>query len=82
MINEMVEKRVNEMEMKRTKDMAALREDMVLKSQHEEDIRLMEGKINKLVKKHAKELAEVRSEMRSLKSEPAQQVQVPVSKRR
>ena len=41
---------------------------MVLKSQHEEDIRLMDGRINKLVKKHAKEMAEVRSEMRSLKS--------------
>ena len=64
----MVEKRVKEMEIKRTKDMAALREDMVLKSRHEEDIRLMDGRINKLVKKHAKEMAEGRSEMRSLKS--------------
>ena len=69
--------RINEVVEKNTKDMAALREEIkVLKSQHEEDIQLMDGKINKLVKKHAKELAEVRSEMRSLKSEPAQQVQV------
>ena len=74
--------RINEVVEKNTKDMAALREEIkVLKSQHEEDIQLMDGKINKLVKKHAKELAEVRSEMRSLKCDPAQQVQVPVTKR-
>ena len=82
-IDEVVEKHAKETQLKHTKDMAALREEIkVLKSQHEEDIQLMDGKINKLVKKHTKELAEVRSEMRSLKCEPAQQVQVPVSKRR
>ena len=67
-INEMV-KHAKETQMNYTKDMAALREENKnLKFQQEENMRLMDSKINKLVKKHTKDLAEVRAEMLSLKS--------------